>query len=339
LACSIPLDGGRLVRQDCATKKAGWTGCPPFPTILGRRVRAATWSTCRRCCVSLLLLTALCLAADESTQDPGAPAQSWAPPGIDQAVPPVQNDVPCPLPEVLHGASARVKELTDNLQQFTANERIEHIEVGKKGQLRPPVSATFTYVANIKKASPGFLQIDEYRNGTVGHTDSFPAKVATTGTAGHALILHPDIVGDYNVTCEGLGSMRGQRAWQLRFVQRADRPSLFRQYRTPRGWFNVALKGRAWIAVDSYQVVRIETDLVRPVPQILLFNDHVVIDYGPVNFAEHNLQLWLPETIDIYMAFLGHRAHRRHSFSNYQLFWVDLGQKIDEPQLDDRAQP
>jgi len=253
----------------------------------------------------------------------------WAPPDIDEAVPPVKAGVPCFLPSVLTQVSAHVAELWQNLQEFSANERIEHVNVGKHGKQHALESISFTYVAQIQNISPGAMEISEYRNGSV--SQSFPAELVTTGTAAHALIFHPDVIDDFSVSCEGLGSMHGQSAWQLRFEQRPDRPSRFRQYRTPRGWFNVELKGRAWIAPDSYQVMRMETDLVKPIPEIRLLKDHVGIDYRPVDFPSRRLQLWLPETMDIYMDFLGHRSHRRHSFSDFQLFSVDIAEKVDAP--------
>jgi len=255
--------------------------------------------------------------------------ENWAPPDIDEAVPAVKPNVPCFLPEILSRAAARAEELRKNLQEFTASERIEHVEVGKHGKEHAPKSATFTYVAQIHKVSPGAMDIDEYRNGST--SESFPANLATTGTAAHALIFHPDVIGDFSVSCEGLGNVHGQPAWQLRFAQRPGRSLRFREYRTPRGWFDVKLKGRAWIAADNYQVIRMETDLAEPVPQIRLWKDHVVIDYRPVEFRSRHFQLWLPETTDIYMDFLGHRSHRRHSFSDFRLFAVDVAEQIEYP--------
>jgi hypothetical protein len=282
----------------------------------------------------LLFLSAMAVpfALAQISAAPSFP-KGWAPPDIDQVVPPVNPDVPCPLNEVLSGVSGRVKELTENLQQFSAIERIDHVEVRKNGSQSAAQPATFTYVAQIHKASLGVLQVDEYRNGAASQKQSFPAKLATTGTAAHALIFHPDIIDDYKVTCEGLGNVQAQPAWQLHFEQRPDRPARFRQYRTPRGWFNVQLKGRAWIAADSHQVLRMETDLAKPIPAILLHKDHVITDYRPVEFPKHNLQLWLPETTEIYMDFLGQRSHRRHTFSEFQLFWVDVAQKTEDPKV------
>ncbi len=96
--------------------------------------------------------------------------------------------------------------------------------------------------------------------------------------------------------------------------------------------YPVKLKGRAWIAADTYQVIRLETDLLEQIPAIHLFVDHLMIEYRPVQFQKRRVELWLPETAELYFDFKGHRYHRRHSLSDFQLFSVDTSQQIQQPQ-------
>jgi len=91
------------------------------------------------------------------------------------------------------------------------------------------------------------------------------------------------------------------------------------------------LRGRAWIATDSYQIVRMETDLVNTLPEIRLFADHTMVEYGPVSFKSRNVEMWLPQSAEVYSDWRGKRMHRRHSFSNFMLFSVDEEQSISEP--------
>jgi hypothetical protein len=78
-------------------------------------------------------------------------------------------------------------------------------------------------------------------------------------------------------------------------------------------------------------VLHLETDLLEPVPMIRLSREHLVIDYGPVRFQTKNTELWLPNTADVYLNFQGRVYHRRHTFSDFLLFSVDVDQKIAEP--------
>jgi hypothetical protein len=135
------------------------------------------------------------------------------------------------------------------------------------------------------------------------------------------------------MSCEGLSRMSGGLAWQVHFRQRPDKPNTMREYRIGEGGpsYPVALRGRAWIAADSYQIVRMETDLVATVPQIRLLTDHTIVEYGPVHFRKRNVEMWLPQSAELYCDWRGKRMHRRLSFSHYMLFSVDEKQNIAPP--------
>ena len=91
------------------------------------------------------------------------------------------------------------------------------------------------------------------------------------------------------------------------------------------------LKGRAWISAETYQLVRLETDLVRPMPEIRLRAEHAAIEYGSVNFREGNAKLWLPLSAEVHFEWMGQRIHRRHSFDNYMLFSIEEKERIGSP--------
>ena len=249
----------------------------------------------------------------------------WAPKDIDQAVPRADLSHPCPLPALLDETSRQVRKLVENLQQFSAHEKLEYGEVDDAGRPQSARSVMFTYVANIREVWPGQFTVEEYRNDSLS-LHSFPSHLATTGTAAFALIFHPYYIGDFDVSCEGLTKIDGRPAWQVHFAQRSDRNNNFRGYRVDTAFYPIQLKGRAWISPDSHEILRLETDLLHPVPRIRLRREHVVVEYGPVRFPHHDLSLWLPKNATIYMDYRRHRYFHNHSFTDYQLFWVDTAQ-------------
>jgi hypothetical protein len=253
----------------------------------------------------------------------------WAPPDVDQAVPSVRSDVPCPLPQLLKEASHKVEELSDNLQRFSAHEQIQHMEVPKRGHLRTMTRRTFNYVAQISDIA-GAPSVEEYRVGSEPEVGPDTA-VYDTGSAAFALIFHPSYIADFEITCEGLADSAEGPAWQLHFAQLPDRPNQFHVLHMDNRYFPLPLKGRAWIAADTYQVLRLETDLLEPVKKARLEREHLVIEYGPVDFRKGTVRLWLPQLADLYIDFNGHRYERRHKFSDFQLFWVDSAQVIKAP--------
>jgi hypothetical protein len=269
--------------------------------------------------------------AEASARNSSRPAvRPGAPADVDAEVPPVKPGVSCALPEVLQAAGERVREFAANMDRFTATEHIEHSELDKNGNSRPPARRSYQYLVSISEVRPGMLNVEETRNGNAS-LDDFPTRLATRGLAAFALVFHPYFAGDFEMACEGLGEWRGQPAWQVHFRQRPDQPPRIREYRVGGRVVPVELKGRAWIADKTFQVLRLETDLAKPIPAIRLENEHLTIEYRPVPFPKRNVELWLPESAELYMDFRGHGYHHRHSFSNFLLFSVDTGQQIQSP--------
>jgi thioredoxin-like negative regulator of GroEL len=261
---------------------------------------------------------------------------SWLPPEVDENVPPVESEASCPLEEVVQKAGKRVQEFVHNVDRFTATETLVHQSVGAGGFPVASETRKFNYLVSIQEARPGILSVDEYRDG--GHSyQKFPGGVATLGLPSLVLIFHPYSAMNYEMTCEGLARRNGGLAWQIHFRQRADKPSTVRQYRLGESGrtYPVALKGRAWIAADTFQIVRLETDLVAPLPEIRLVTDHTAIEYGAVHFRKRNVEMWLPQTAEIYNDWKGRRTHRRHSFSDYVLFSVDDRQEFKLPKTEE----
>ena len=132
--------------------------------------------------------------------------------------------------------------------------------------------------------------------------------------------------------CEGLENLDGKPTWQIYFRQREDKPNQIRAFRKGLNKsYPVDLKGRAWIVADSYQVLAMETDLIAAIPDVRLTAEHTAIQYGPVHFSSRRLDMWLPQTAEVFMELRGKRVHRRISFSDYLLFAVDDKQEIAAP--------
>jgi hypothetical protein len=266
----------------------------------------------------------------------GAAPNSWSPPDIDAAVPPVNSNVACPLGLILGETAKRADEFVENLQRFTADDRIEQIEVGKDGRQRHSSKERAHYTAEIEVNTSGTYRIEEYRSTPEG---SVPPPLTDTGTAAFALIFHPRQVEHFDIRCEGQTEIDGVPAWQLHFEESPDEIGSFHSMRVNGSVYFLRLKGRAWIAADGYQVLRLQTDLINPIPQIELQVEHLDIAYAPVDFRKLNLQLWLPKQASLFIGYHGHRYQRVHSFSAFQLFNVDTQESVKQPTVPPEAQP
>jgi VWFA-related protein len=265
---------------------------------------------------------------------PSLPETSWQPPGIDRAKPVVAGGVVCPYEKVISESGKRVEQLVNDVGKFAAVEDLLHERLDEMGNPTLKETRKFDYAASITETHEGGgFKVDEFRTERYGK-DDLPDHFADNGFAALALIFHPSQRNDFHMNCEGLSDWHGQATWLIHFQQRADRPSHVQAYMIGGAAYLVNMKGRAWITADKFQIVRIESEMVSPLPEIQLLSQRQITEYGPVFFAKKHVELWLPKSAEVYLHFAGHRYYRRHNFGKYMLFSVDTDQNDREAKHD-----
>ena len=259
------------------------------------------------------------------------PARAWAPPDIDAKEYPLASDVVCGQEEILHRAQIRSKNQLANFERFTATEHIVHQEVGPDGAAGQPKSRDFTYLVFVEKSKDGTFYLDEQRDGGQ-NLNEFPSHLASTGLVSLGVaVFREELQQQLAYKCEGLGKWRGQPAWQIRFEESKDAPARLRTWRNAHGTYRLPLKGRVWVSANTYDVLHLETDLLEPQQEIDLKRDHLIVDYGPVQFQKGKTSLWLPWYAELFMELHGKRYHHRHTLTNYEMFSVDTNNSISVP--------
>jgi tetratricopeptide (TPR) repeat protein len=260
------------------------------------------------------------------------PPTSWLPPDVDRSKPPVVAGLACPAQQVIEGAGDRVQALIENVQRIAAVETIDYERLDQAGDLTSSDTRKFDYSATVSQ-QPNVVLVDEYRSVRYDQS-TMPDHIADSGFAELALVFHPNMRDAFKFTCEGLGEWHGEPVWLVRFQQREDLPNHLQAYRLGDVAYPVYQKGRAWITADEFNLVRIESDMIKPMPQIALLAEHMVSEYAPVPFHKTGADFWLPQTADVYLFFRGQRVHHKHSFDKYMLFSVETDEKIHEAKHD-----
>jgi Flp pilus assembly protein TadD len=256
----------------------------------------------------------------------------WTPPDLDSAVHDVSPEVNCKTDQILDGALHRLKSELADFEKFTATEHVEHQQIDRYGWPGPIKTHDFSYIVVIYPLDKDSFYLDESRDGG-SNLANFPTALATIGLNSLGVtVIQPYYRDHFRYSCEGLTDLRGQSAWQVRFEERPDGNVLgVRQWRKDGRVYEIPIKGRIWVSSTSYAVLRVETELLNPIPGLELTKDHLFVDYDPVKFSTSNQQLWLPWSADMYMELHGKRYHHRHFLSDYMLFGVDTTHKISNP--------
>ena len=264
-----------------------------------------------------------------ASPEPTFSVKPWQPPGIDDVKPLVTQNVSCPE-TVIQSSGIGVRQLVEDVSRISAIEHLVHEQLDEMGNPLTKDTRQFNYVASFSESTPGYVAVDEFREEHLGVAD-FPDQIASSGFATLALVFHPTLRDNFEMVCEGLGDWKGQATWLVHFRQRDDRPARIHDYKVGSTIRSLKLKGRAWISADKFKIVRIESELVSPVPELRLAGEHQVVEYGPVPFTKKNVQLWLPQSAELYLDFRRHRYYRKHSFDHYMLFSVDADEKHKLP--------
>jgi hypothetical protein len=282
--------------------------------------------------VATLLFASASIAAQQS-EDADKKLKSrpltWSPPNVDSPVHSATSSPPCVLPNVLEQAGARTNELVTDLQNFTAQETISYRTSDREGLALDTDSGAFNYVVTLQQAQ-GHPIVEENRKPTRGSSLS-PAMAQDTGLPEMVLIFLPEMQGDYEMKCEGAAEWEGQRAWVVHFQQRPDKPGRTYSFLVGGEIHPARLKGHAWIAADSGEVVHLEMGLMEGIPAFKLRQWYLAISYVPVKFVTHDVTIWLPQIADSFSDFGDHRTIFYHTFTNFNLFWTQTNLKIEKP--------
>ncbi len=97
------------------------------------------------------------------------------------------------------------------------------------------------------------------------------------------------------------------------------------------GQAHLLYQGFAWIDPETFQIVRMVTDLLAPRRDILLMRATSELSFGEIRFESVQESFWLPQEVVVTMETNGSLFRNRHRYSDYRLFTVGAQDKITPP--------
>jgi len=93
----------------------------------------------------------------------------------------------------------------------------------------------------------------------------------------------------------------------------------------------VLTQGLAWIDPDNYQIIRMWTGLMAPVPEIKLEAQTTRVNFAEVHFQGMASGLWLPSKVQVETKWGDLIFRNSHTYSEFKLFSVQTQERHDSP--------
>ena len=84
----------------------------------------------------------------------------------------------------------------------------------------------------------------------------------------------------------------------------------------------ILVQGIAWVDKVNFEIIKIQTDLLAPRPEIGLDRQTTEVTLSEVRLRDTASPLWLPEVVKVYLKFYGYNFRNEHHYSNYRRYRV-----------------
>jgi hypothetical protein len=178
----------------------------------------------------------------------------------------------------------------------------------------------FHYMILTHPAQGGRLAVSEYRTARNGKP---VGQTAARGPGFQGFISAWIVFSSANQAesrFRYLGQQRvnGHTTYVLGFAQTPGRVEFPGEIVVDSESIPMLLQGIAWIDQSDFRIVRLRTDLLAPLPLILVEKQTANIVFGPVRIAD--LELWLPKAVNLQMEVRGQVVREEHNYSKYRLY-------------------
>ncbi len=238
------------------------------------------------------------------------------------------------LPAILDAVGNKILDLTQNFPNTISQEAIHQEKLSNTGKLRGSQDQSFRYLCMLPSRAWG-PAFKEYRADSAG-SEAQPKGMddgfmLTRGFTSAALVFHPTYRPESNFRFLGHQKINGLDTLVVAYAQIPGKAHLVGNFQSGRTSMTTFTQGLAWIDAISYRIVRLHTDLLRPLPELRLETEAMNIDFSEVHFKKSQLALWLPAQVEVMIDWNGKVLRNTHAYSDFKIFNVDSSEKIGAP--------
>jgi hypothetical protein len=238
------------------------------------------------------------------------------------------------LDSILSAVGENVAAFFRSFPNTSSLEQLHQEELGRKGKAVETQDQRFRYLCFTPAEAwgPGFR---EYRTDLSGYQSSPQGLekgfMLTLGFASASLPFHPAYQPEATFRYLGHQKVNGRDTLVIAFAQRPTKARVYGTFRAGETTMATLFQGLAWVDAESHQIIRLRSDLLRPLPQIKLERETTEIDFDEVRFKGIAKGFWLPRQVTVTVGWNGRQLRNEHRYSEFKLFNVEFTQKIGNP--------
>jgi hypothetical protein len=226
-----------------------------------------------------------------------------------------------------------VARLFKNLPNISAEEGVHQEKLGREGKPQSSQDQEFRYLCMTPIVRWG-PSIEEYRSDSRGN-EVRPAGLAqgfmlTAGFVSAPILFHPAYQNGSDFRLLGRQKVNGRDTYVLAFAQVPARSRISGVFRNGKESRSTHKQGLAWIDTESHQIVRLVSDLLKPLPQVKLEKVTTEILFNEVRFQQVAKSFWLPLQVSVTLDWNGRVLRNQHVYSDFMVFDVDSTQRLGE---------
>jgi len=235
------------------------------------------------------------------------------------------------LGSILSGVGKTVAEFFSNFPNTSSLEQVHQEKLSRKEKVAGEFDQKFRYLCFTPAQAWG-LGFDEYRVDASGGQAWLRGRedgyMLTSGFASASLIFHPAYQRQADFRYLGRQKVNGRNDYVIAFAQQPAKARVNGAFKSGETTIATFSQGLAWIDPQSYQITRLRTDLLRPLPEVNLQRVTTEIVYGEVHFKGTDAGFWVPQQVTVSVDWNGKHLRNEHRYSEFKLFRVDANEKV-----------
>jgi hypothetical protein len=237
---------------------------------------------------------------------------------------------------ILAAVGKNVSDLFANIPNICSVEKVHQETLNRNGKATAAQEYKYRYLllAPTQRWGPS---PEEYRADTRGQVTpqlgSSDTYMLTSGFVSAPLVFHPAYQRGSSFRLLGRGKLSGRNTFVVAYAQEPARSRLSGRFMLGANASTTYTQGIAWIDAENYQIIRLASDLLTPLPQVRLKRESTQIDFSEVHFKKLPQAFWLPDVVTVTLDWNGRVLRNQHAYSDFLVSNVDSTQKIKKPKM------